>query len=72
MKAEEKNKVCQCSSTGEVFSVDEKVEVDKYIFGFKVKEKVCPYCGKNHCGLINYRDNHSIEGVYKTEDFFLL
>lgn len=58
MKVEEQKQMCQCRKCGSVFNQKD------------AKLHSCPECGSTNYGLMDYFDKTSIEGVYKTFDFF--
>lgn len=66
----EKKGVLQCRSCNKVFNhKDLKVkQVERY--GILLKENICPYCGSNTYGLIDYPVSEE-ELIYKSGKFYL-
>lgn len=62
--------MCQCRKCNKVFEDTQIKSKDNYIRGINTIDKVCPFCNSSNFGLMNYKEKHSIEGVYKTISFF--
>lgn len=70
ISAEYKKGVCQCNKCFHVFHQSEVNRIQTEHNGHNVIEAVCPECGSNTYGLLDFTYYKSIENVYKTEKFF--
>lgn len=70
MTEERKKEMCQCRSCNKVFHQDEIKRGLKELLEIQIDNELqCPYCGSRKFGLIEYIDETSIDGVYKTYSF---
>jgi hypothetical protein len=60
---------CRSKSCKKVFHHSDLKIIKTERFGFMIDEKVCPFCGSNTYGLIDYPISEE-ELIYKTGKFF--